>query len=50
MTVRFPPPVYENLRRAAFEHRRSMNEIIVEAVERILTSQEAIAPAGTPES
>jgi len=32
MTVRLPGPVYEKLRREAFERRVAMNEIIAEAL------------------
>jgi len=32
LTIRLPKPIYEKLRRAAFNQRRPMNEIVVEAV------------------
>jgi hypothetical protein len=50
MTVRLPGPVYEKLRRAAFDRRTPMSEIIIEAVEHALADQEAAAPSRTAES
>lgn len=37
MTVRLPEPVYEKLRREAFERRVAMNEVVVEALEEHMT-------------
>jgi predicted HicB family RNase H-like nuclease len=39
MTVRLPEPVYERLRREAFERRVPMNEIIVEALREHMAGQ-----------
>lgn len=40
MTIRLPSPLYEQLRKAAFEQRVPMTRIIVTALEKQLGAQE----------
>lgn len=43
MSVRFPPDVYEELRRAAFERRTYMNTLVVEGAKLRLAQLKAAA-------
>lgn len=40
ISIRFPPALYERLRRAGFDHRVPMNTIVVDAVEHALDAGE----------
>ena len=44
--IRLPEPLFEAVRRRAFEERRSINALLVEAVERYM--QAAPAPSSSP--
>jgi hypothetical protein len=39
VTIRFPVPVYEQLRKAAFDQRTPMTRIVIAAVEKELKEQ-----------